>query len=240
MKDWITILTFTYPTQAHLAKSKLESEDIEVFLKDELTAQMNNFYSNAIDGVKLQVRENDSKRAIEILKACGYIKEEEHSTNNFILGLDRFSSKIPILGKTVLEFRLIVLIAIVILIIAFSVIFITSPTIEEKLTESRWCIENVIFQGKKYRPNTTGLIIQFNNGCSERVFFRKNGQVYFPGFNSRKIRANWKLDNERMLIYNSDTLTNVFNGEYILNISHNSLKMVSENTTIVGYPNSLL
>ena len=41
-------VTFTYPHEAHLAKNYLESEGIETEIRDELTAQVNNFYSNAI------------------------------------------------------------------------------------------------------------------------------------------------------------------------------------------------
>ncbi len=231
-------IDFTYPTQAHLAKAKLEPAGIEVFLKDELTAQVNNFYSNAIDGVKLQVKSEEVKRAYEILKASGYVKEEKHSQNNFIKNLDRFSSRIPIIGKTVLEFRLIVLIAFVILLIAFSIIFITNPTTEQKLTDTAWCIENLVFQGKAYQPNTTGLVIHFNNGCNESVSFDKNGQIIFPGFNSGLIHANWEFKDNKIHIYNSDTLGHVFNGIYNLKISHNSLKIESEKTKIIAYPSN--
>lgn len=238
MENWITILTFTYPTQAHFAKAKLESEGIEVLIRDELTAQVNNFLSSAIGGVKLGVRKEDAERAYEILKESGYIKEENYSQNNFIKKLDKFSSQIPILGKTVFEFRLIVLIAFVILLIVFSIIFITNPTAEKKLTENTWCIDNVVFQGQEYNPNTTGLVIRFNNGCNESVSFRKNGQVIFPGFNSGSIKANWKLQNQNLLVFNSDTLGHVFNGKYKLNIRHNSLTLKSEKTTIIGYPNN--
>lgn len=238
MENWITILTFTYPTQAHLAKAKLQSEGIEVLILDELTAQVNNFFSSAIGGVKLQVRKEDAESAYEILKASGYIKEEKHSQNNFIRHLDRFSSRIPILGKTVFEFRLIVLIAFVILLIVFSIIFITNLTTEQKLIENTWCIDSVVYQGQEYQPNTTGLVIRFNNGCNESVSFRKNGQVYFPGFNSGLIKANWKLENQNLFVFDSDTLDHVFNGKYKLNIRHNSLTMESEKTTIIGYPNS--
>lgn len=45
-------------------------------IKDELTAQVNNFYSNAIGGVKLQVRESDFENGLAILKKSGYINDE--------------------------------------------------------------------------------------------------------------------------------------------------------------------
>ncbi|MBN2894097.1 MAG: DUF2007 domain-containing protein [Bacteroidales bacterium] len=73
--NWITILTYTYPHEAHLAKSVLEAEGIPVFIKDELTAQVYNFYSTAIGGVKLQVPESDFQSAYELLKAGDLIPE---------------------------------------------------------------------------------------------------------------------------------------------------------------------
>lgn len=74
MEDWITVITFTFPSESYIPRSVLESEGIEVFMKDELTAQVHNFYSNAIGGVKLMVRKDEARRAYEILKGAGFIK----------------------------------------------------------------------------------------------------------------------------------------------------------------------
>ncbi len=76
MNNYRTIITFTLPQEAYLAKGFLESEGIETMIKDELTAQVNNFYSNAIGGVKLQVRESDFENGLAILKKSGYINDE--------------------------------------------------------------------------------------------------------------------------------------------------------------------
>jgi len=79
MDNWQTIITFTQPHDAHFAKGLLESEGIETIIRDELTAQVNNFYSNAIGGVKLDVKENDLVTATLILKEGGYIKETKET-----------------------------------------------------------------------------------------------------------------------------------------------------------------
>ncbi len=68
MNDWITIATFTYPHQAAILKGRLEEEGILCFLKDENTIAANPFYSNAVGGVKIQVREDDGVKAGEIVK----------------------------------------------------------------------------------------------------------------------------------------------------------------------------
>ena len=73
MDKYITILTVTYPHELAIIRSRLESEGIECFARDEMTVQANPLYSNAIGGVKLQVREDDVPEAMEILKDGGYI-----------------------------------------------------------------------------------------------------------------------------------------------------------------------
>lgn len=73
MNNWSIIQTFVYPQEAYMAKAYLEAARIESLLKDELTAQVNNFYSNAIGGVKLLVRNEDFPEGVEVLKEGGYI-----------------------------------------------------------------------------------------------------------------------------------------------------------------------
>lgn len=75
MSNWKTILTFTYPHEAHLVKGYLESEGIPTVLRDEMTAQVNNFYSNAIGGVKIMVSENNFDKGVRVLQKGGYIPQ---------------------------------------------------------------------------------------------------------------------------------------------------------------------
>lgn len=63
----VTVASFSHPSEAELAKSKLESEGIESFVADAHTVQMNWLYSNALGGVKVQVWEADAAKAQEIL-----------------------------------------------------------------------------------------------------------------------------------------------------------------------------
>jgi len=76
MNDWQEIQVFVYPQDAYLAKALLESEDIDVFLQDEMTIQVFNFYSNALGGVKMLVPSNKADRARELLKESGYLKDD--------------------------------------------------------------------------------------------------------------------------------------------------------------------
>ncbi len=69
------LVAFMYPHEAHMAKTYLFSEGIDSELRDELTVQVDNFYSNAIGGVKLLVKEEDFSKGLEVLKKGGYINE---------------------------------------------------------------------------------------------------------------------------------------------------------------------
>ncbi len=64
----ITVATFAHTLDAHLAKTRLESEGIDCVLTNEHIASMNWVWPLAIGGVGLQVRESDAERAAEILE----------------------------------------------------------------------------------------------------------------------------------------------------------------------------
>lgn len=73
MAEWVKIQEFNLVQDAYMAKSLLENEEIQVFLKDEVSTQVFSMFSAVIGGVKLLVPETDAERAITILKEGGYI-----------------------------------------------------------------------------------------------------------------------------------------------------------------------
>jgi DNA-directed RNA polymerase subunit RPC12/RpoP len=77
MDGWKIVYVSTLPQEIYLAQGFLESEGIPTILKDELTVQVHNFYSNAIGGVKLLVPEAEVARAGELLSDAGYIVVRE-------------------------------------------------------------------------------------------------------------------------------------------------------------------
>ena len=67
MNDNYKILAvFEYSTEAHVTKSKLDSEGLQTMLMDEKTIDSDPLVSNAIGGVKLLVHKNDFEKAVEI------------------------------------------------------------------------------------------------------------------------------------------------------------------------------
>ncbi len=67
MSKLVTLKSYMTPHELLVDRSKLESFGIECYAKDEITAQVLNFYSQLRGGMQLQVREEDLAKAKEIL-----------------------------------------------------------------------------------------------------------------------------------------------------------------------------
>lgn len=63
----VTVALFRDLSEAVLARGMLQSAGIECFLADENLIRLDWFYSNAIGGMRLQVREEDAEAAEQIL-----------------------------------------------------------------------------------------------------------------------------------------------------------------------------
>lgn len=123
MENWVTIISFYHTMHVYLPKTKLESEGIEVMLRDELTSQINPFNSFAIGGVKLLVKEEDYDRAHDLLNEWGYhLDDNDSKPYRFLKAFDDFTSEVPIMRKWIVEMRLVVFIA-VFLVLVLGLIF---------------------------------------------------------------------------------------------------------------------
>lgn len=89
---WVTIATFSLPTEAHLARLRLEAADITCLLLDEHMVSVNWLLSPAVGGIKLQVPEDQAEAArhalggdviewdeaeAEAMAVCPYCREGE-------------------------------------------------------------------------------------------------------------------------------------------------------------------
>jgi DNA-directed RNA polymerase subunit RPC12/RpoP len=73
------IRRYQYSSEAIIFKGKLESEGIEVFMRDNNTVDTNPLYSNAVGGVKLFVKKEDFVEANNILSQVSeYSLDEEN------------------------------------------------------------------------------------------------------------------------------------------------------------------
>jgi hypothetical protein len=64
----VTIATFDQAAQARLAQNALREAGIQVAVSDEAIVAMDWLLSNAVGGIKVQVREEDAERAVTVLE----------------------------------------------------------------------------------------------------------------------------------------------------------------------------
>jgi hypothetical protein len=72
-ETFITVLSRNQPFEVDMAVLLLENEGINCFLENEFTVNAHPFYSNAVGGIKLNVRPEHAENAIITLKEAGYI-----------------------------------------------------------------------------------------------------------------------------------------------------------------------
>ncbi|MGO9147653.1 MAG: hypothetical protein ACLQDF_14930 [Desulfomonilia bacterium] len=96
-EKYVTIATYIGAWEAHLARAKLESEGIYALVLDDQTASINWIYSSALCAVRLQVREEDSKRAIHLLETTA---EEEPAILQKFSALDTTAPICPACGSS--------------------------------------------------------------------------------------------------------------------------------------------
>jgi hypothetical protein len=127
MDDWTDIITFNYGYEANLVKSKLESEDIEVWSRDELNAQVCEAGPAAVSGVKLCVRQSEVVRALHILEQGGFIHEDEEPNLKATGKIVQFLSSVPLLRELSPELAIIILIALAAILIFIPLAIIYLP-----------------------------------------------------------------------------------------------------------------
>tara|TARA_Y100001934_G_C12349171_1_gene774394 strand:- start:326 stop:757 length:432 start_codon:yes stop_codon:yes gene_type:complete len=66
--ELITVRSFEKAIEAHMVKSRLESEGIPVYLFDEHTVGLNPLFNLSVDGIKLKVHPQDVELAQEIIE----------------------------------------------------------------------------------------------------------------------------------------------------------------------------
>ncbi|MEN8928996.1 MAG: DUF2007 domain-containing protein [Flavobacteriales bacterium] len=236
---WTTIHTVTYPSEAHVIKLQLENEGINVFLKDELTVQTDNFISNAIGGVKIQVGSEDVDAAIQLLLKLGYKTEQNNKKETFLDKIYDFTSKIPLIKNLIPEFRLLTLVGISLLLILVPY-FYYQPSIYNQITSKDWCVESLYFEGKFYEPNTVSYMNLRARGigeCLEKMKFAGD-EVTLPGFETPEINAKFKIQSSNIVIYDADTLGEIFNGVYSVDISNGKFVMNSNKCSLISFKNN--
>ncbi len=116
MENYQLIAIFTYPSDLVIAKTLLESHNINCYVRDELTVQVHNFYSNAIGGIRLEVPKDKADLGKKLLKENGF--------NNILIDTDDSKEDYhPFIYKLIKIGVRFIVIATILLIIIFSLLF---------------------------------------------------------------------------------------------------------------------
>ena len=76
--ELITARVFTYEHEARLFAAKLESEGIECFMDDNFITSANPFLSNAVGGIKVNIKVSDVELAKEIINQIETPERKSH------------------------------------------------------------------------------------------------------------------------------------------------------------------
>lgn len=74
-----TLAAFNQPMEAYMLISRLEGNGIPAFLRDEYMVAIDWLAANAIGGVKVDVRDEDYERALELI-AAGPMTDSSNET----------------------------------------------------------------------------------------------------------------------------------------------------------------
>lgn len=77
--NWVTVATFTYAIEAHLLRTRLETEGLHPQLKDEHTVTQDPLLSHALGGIKVQVPEQEVALARQVIQA---VADLPHTTED--------------------------------------------------------------------------------------------------------------------------------------------------------------
>lgn len=237
MGDFVTIKTFQNAYSITYATSLLDKHNINFIVLDELMAQMQ-IFSYATKGIRLQVEEKDVKRAVRLLQKAGIIELPEKSEVTWLAKTLKATAKIPWLGKLRVEWRFMVLVSLIVLVVVGVIYVKYAPTLSDRLTSHAWCIENVRHNGKTVSLHTVHSpnMLYYEDGCDEKMSFLKNGTILFPGINSAIVEGKWKLDGKSLQIKKVDTFENIYNGNYTIDFSGNRMILTSQTTTVQCLP----
>jgi len=86
MDDQIVTLTrYTFYHEYLIVKSKLESEGIEVVLRDDYSITLDPMLSNASGGIKLEVKASQAEKALAVLKTIDLSKSEQEGEKQLMI-----------------------------------------------------------------------------------------------------------------------------------------------------------
>lgn len=256
-----TIAFFNLPHETAVPMALLESEGIECFLPDESTVQVYNFYSNAIGGLRLQVKTEDAPRAIEILQKGGFLpsgnEEEEEITPDETpspgIGdswktdpepvTDYVPANEPVLLHNEPEARkrsrlvpvLLVLVVLVVLLAAVSAYFFFAKRdgLEEKLEAYSWHIVSVTKNERGLSPYMDPRHFDLKEPSQVAVFY-PDGRFELHRPEGKIVKAHWTIQEKRLVLNSFTELGEIYADVYnVIWINENNISLEASSTSLL-------
>ncbi len=117
MDRMVEIARFTYPSEAGPLMALLESEGIECYLRNELTAQIMAGYAD-VGGARVEILEKDLPRALEIMKEGGYERYEDTLEDERLEQVGTWTRHIPGLRRLPFEKQILFFFALIAIMLA--------------------------------------------------------------------------------------------------------------------------
>ncbi|TFF40975.1 hypothetical protein [Mucilaginibacter psychrotolerans] len=138
-----------------------------------------------------------------------------------------------------LGYRIVLVVVIFITVLTSIIYFLIRPTSSELLSKGTWCVDRIYYQNVLIGPSTKVVAymqdVNDNAPCMDMTGFRTDGRLELPGINSYAINGTWKMDEDGNLLMDADSIKNVFNGKYEINVTEQFLQLRNGNTTILAH-----
>lgn len=119
MDKMVEIARFQYPAEAQTLIALLKSEDIDCYLRDEISSQLMAGYAD-IGGARLEILDSDLPRALQVMEEGGYLQEEETDgeESGQIETIAGWARHIPLLRNYSLERQIMIFFALIAVLLA--------------------------------------------------------------------------------------------------------------------------
>ncbi len=215
-----------------VVRSRLEFEGITCFVKDELTIQVDNFYSNAVGGLELQVRVEDQENALLVLKEMGLVHDQikPRKTSKLL----KLTDRIPLLNRWPLSLRILALLPFVIAPLMYFVHLKTQPSVAGLLLRTNWCVHSIKYNGVPTLYNTLPekAIYDPYQPYETQIYIDEDYHIFLPTEGHEQIMGHILMRNDSVEIYGLDTLQHVYHHVYKVDVTHSRLLLTSDSTTI--------
>lgn len=215
-----------------VVRSRLEFEGIECFVKDELTIQVDNFYSNAIGGLELQVKTEDVENALFVLKEMGLVQNDIKPRKKS--HLIKLTDRIPILNRWPLSLRILILLPLILGPLIFFIQIKTQRSTSSLLLRTNWCVNTIEYNGSTIANNTIpeSTIYSPYQPCETQMRIDDDYHIFIPTEGHKQIMGHILIRNDSVEIFGLDTLQKMYHHVFKVDATDSRLVLTSKTTKL--------